>query len=128
MSNKGHLYIIFPKILIVLIYLSFFLVQFNIHMNGSPLNISYFSSDYSSINCNKYTKTTQQIGKHNDDRPAGFKLNKRFHPEDLFTVLVISTLIRKIIFRIQAPQVLEEWPLTFYSYNSSLLRGPPSVV
>ena len=58
-----------------LIYLSFFLVQFNIHFNGTPREISVFTCDYNPANCAQHDYSTQPGGIHKQSGLAGFKLN-----------------------------------------------------
>ncbi|HEY2649087.1 MAG TPA: hypothetical protein VGI38_07825 [Puia sp.] len=109
-----------------IIYLSFFLVQFNIHLNGTPGNVSYFSCDYSSINNTQHSSDRHLI--HSNSRHTHFKLNKRFHPKNLFIVPLIEDNLVEISFRIQTPLVHAQDPLTNYSFNSPSLRGPPAFV
>jgi hypothetical protein len=108
------------------IYLSFFLVQFNIHLNGTPENVSYFSCDYSSINNTEHSSGSHLI--HSNSRHTHLKLNKRFHPENLFTLPSLPDLLVEINYKSQTPLVHEEDPLTNYSFNSPSLRGPPAAV
>jgi len=111
-----------------LIYLSFFLVQFNIHLNGTPQNISYFSCDYSSINNKSYSSKPDHHLIRKDSKHSNFKLNKRFHPERLFTITIMPDMVVETNYQTQTALVHAEDPLTNYSFNSPSLRGPPAVV
>ncbi len=108
------------------IYLSFFLVQFNIHLSGTPDNVSYFSCDYSSINNTQHSPDRHLI--HSNSRHTQFKLNKRFHPKSLFVLPSIPDILVEINYHNQTPLIHEDDPLTNYSFNSPSLRGPPSLV
>jgi hypothetical protein len=110
------------------IYLSFFLVQFNVHLNGTPNNVSYFSCDYSSINNKAYSSNANHHLIRTNSKHSNFKLNKRFHPERLFTVTTLPDMLAEINYRIQTALIHEEDPLTNYSFNSPSLRGPPVFV
>ncbi len=108
------------------IYLTFFLVQFNIHLNGTPQNISYFSCDYSSINNTQHSADLHLI--HSNSRHTHLKLNKRFHPENLFTLPSAPDMVIEISYKTRTPLVHADDPLTNYSFNSPSLRGPPATV
>lgn len=110
------------------IYLSFFLVQFNIHLSGTPQNISYFSCDYSSVNNKAYSSQPDHHLVRTDSKHSNFKLNKRFHPERLFTVTTVADTVVEFNYKTQTALVHAEDPLTNYSFNSPSLRGPPMVV
>jgi hypothetical protein len=123
-----HIYNILSKILAGFIYLSFFLVQFNIHLNGTPRNFSYFSCDYSSINNTQSSHSDGHHLIHPDSKLSNFKLNKRFHPEKLFTAPVLPDILAVINYQNPTPFIHEDDPLTNYSFNSPSLRGPPAFV
>jgi hypothetical protein len=114
------------KMMVGFIYLSFFLVQFNVHLNGTPKNVSYFSCDYSSINNTQHSPDLHLI--HSNSRNTHLKLNKRFHPKNLFTISLLEIPLVKLSYQIQSPMVHAEDPLTNYSFNSPSLRGPPDTV
>jgi hypothetical protein len=118
----------FSKIFSGFIYLSFFLVQFNVHLNGLPGDVSYFSSDYSSVNSTHYMGSLSRPGLRKDVKLRGFKLNKRFQPESLVTAPVLPGIFIHIIYSAPVPLLNEDEPLTQYSFNSPSLRGPPAVV
>src|ERR1700750_482613 len=109
--------LIFSKTLAGFIYLSFFLVQFNIHLNGTPNNVSYFACDYSSINNKSYSSNLNQHSIRKDSKHSKFKLNKRFHPERLFTVTSAPYMAVELNYKTQSALVHEEDPLTNYSFN-----------
>jgi hypothetical protein len=126
--HKRSLYQIFRKAGATVIYLTFFLVQFNVHLNGTPDNVSYFSCDYSSINNKAYSSNSNQHLIRTDSKHSKFKLNKRFHPERLFTVSSAPDMVVELNYKIHSSLVHEEEPLTNYSFNSPSLRGPPAFV
>src|SRR5450432_2389314 len=94
MHQLSRIYQSFAKILTGFIYLSFFLVQFNIHLNGTPGDISYFSSGYSSVqyNPNSYS-TSSHIDSRKESKLVKFKLNKRFHPSSFFTTPELTKIL-----------------------------------
>lgn len=111
-----------------IIYLTFFLVQFNVHLNGTPNNVSYFSCDYSSINNTSNSSKSNQHLNCTHSKHSNFKLNKRFHPKNLFILPSVPDMVVEINYNTQTPLVHEEDPLTNYSFNSPSLRGPPAFV
>ena len=118
---------IFTRICLILIYLSFYLVQLNIHFGATP-DRSFFSGDFILQNSN--TKTTSVLAKdrHKDSKSIGFRLNKRFHPKNpLSAPEMLQALVRQS-FHIQTALLNDEQPLTSFSFNSPSLRGPPVVV
>jgi hypothetical protein len=125
---KYFIYHSCSKIAAAFIYLSFFLVQFNIHLNGTPENISYFSCDYSSINNKAYSSNSNNHLIRTNSKHSNFKLNKRFHPERLFTVTSLPDMLVELNYKTQSPLVHQEDPLTNYPFNSPSLRGPPAIV
>ena len=110
------------------IYLTFFLVQFNFHLNGTPDNVSYFSCDYNSINNKAFSSKSNLHLIRTNSKHSNFKLNKRFHPKDLFIIPSQQEVLVEINYKIQTPLVHEDDPLTNYSFNSPSLRGPPIAV
>ena len=123
-----NLHKILSKTVAGIIYLSFFLVQFNIHLNGTPDNVSYFSCDYSPVNNTAFSFNSNQHLNCSHTKISNFKLNKRFHPESLFTVPSAPDLRIEINYKMQTPLVHADDPLTNYSFNSPSLRGPPFAV
>ena len=126
--QKKFLHNICLKIITGFIYLSFFLVQFNVHLNGTPNNVSYFSCDYSSINNTAFSSKSNHHLIRTHSKHSNFKLNKRFHPQYPFTVPSVPDMLVELNYITQAPLVHEEDPLTNYSFNSPSLRGPPVTV
>jgi hypothetical protein len=125
---KRFLHNICLKLMAGFIYLSFFVVQFNIHLSGTPQNISYFSCDYSSINNKECSANPNHHLIRTDSRHSNFKLNKRFHPERLFAVTSLPDIVAALNYKTQTALVHEKDPLTNYSFNSPSLRGPPVLV
>jgi hypothetical protein len=116
------------KMLTGLIYLSFFLVQFDIHLSGSAQNISFFSSDYSSVNSVDQTNSLKHSGLGKESRQPNFKLNKRFHPQQLFTAPNLSMALVQMEFHCHSTPILTgRWPSNLL-FNSPSRRGPPVVV
>jgi hypothetical protein len=97
-------------------------------LNGTPETVSYFSCDYSPANNIHLNSKSNNDLIHTHSKISVFKLNKRFHPENSFTVPTLGNLEVAIIYRIQTPLVHEDDPLTNYAFNSPSLRGPPSAV
>jgi hypothetical protein len=126
--RKGSLNHIFPRIMAGVIYLTFFLVQFNVHLNGTPNNVSYFSCDYSSVNNKAFSSKSNHHLIRTNSKHSNFKLNKRFHPENLFIIPSVPDMLVEINYKTQTPLVHAEDPLTNYSFNSPSLRGPPAIV
>jgi hypothetical protein len=125
---KNSFYHSCSKITAGFIYLSFFLVQFNVHLNGTPNNVSYFSCDYSSINNTAFSSKSNHHLIRTHSKHSNFKLNKRFHPQCLFTVPSAPDMLVELNYITQTSLVHEEDPLTNYSFNSPSLRGPPAAV
>ena len=118
---------LFTRVNLVLVYLSFYLVQLNVHFGSTPVR-SIFSSDFVSQNTGKGSVAVIEKNKHKDSRSTGFRLNKRFHPEYLSTAPeMLQDLIRQS-FCMETPLLNDEQPLTSFSFNSPALRGPPAVV
>jgi hypothetical protein len=117
---------IFAKISLILIYVSFYLVQLNVHVGATP-RASFFSSDLTSGFCVNHTNANFGKGMHQDSRPVGFRLNKRFHPEHHFIAPDVLQDLVLYSFAIKTVLLNEEQPLKHYSFNSPSLRGPPLV-
>jgi len=115
------------RVFMVLIYLSFFLVQFNIHFSGSS-TVSFFSSGYNTEFLQGIRNSYLNKFAHRDSKPSGIKLNKRFHPENLF---ITPDPVKNLVvysFSMETMLIHEDQPLTQYDFNSPSLRGPPAVV
>ena len=115
------------RISLVLVYLSFFLVQFNIHLSG-PSGVSFFSSGYNSEFSHTVQRTIPNKIAHKDKSSSGIKLNKRFHPQHFFITPEPLNDLTRCCFPIQVMPFEADQPLTQYAYNSPSLRGPPPVV
>ena len=115
------------RICLVLVYLSFYLVQLNVHFGLPPIR-SIFSSDFVSQNSGKGSIAVIEKNKHKDSRSTGFRLNKRFHPEYLSTAPEMLPDLVRLSFQIQTVLLNDEQPLTSFSFNAPSLRGPPVVV
>ncbi len=111
---------------LILVYLSFSLVQFNVHFGRIP-TVSYFTGDFiSQQSDNSHSVLTK--GNHKDSRHEGFRLNKRFHPSYLFTTPDGLQDLVNYSFNIRVTLLNETQPLTNYSFNAPSLRGPPAIV
>ncbi len=108
------------------IYLTFFLVQFNIHPERNASKYFLFLLRYSSINNTQHSADLHLI--HSNSRHTHLKLNKRFHPENLFTLPYAPDMLIEISYKTRTPLVHADDPLTNYSFNSPSLRGPPETV
>ncbi len=128
MGRRETKYQIINKWLAGLVYLSFFLVQFNVHSGACPQKLSYFSSDYSMANNSHPTQSDDQWMVHKNTRHSGFKFNKRFHPEKLLTAPKLAQTEVYFCYHIITPLIHEDQPLTQFSFNSPSLRGPPAIV
>jgi hypothetical protein len=118
---------LFTRTCLILVYLSFYLVQLNVHFGVTPVR-SIFSGDFVSQNSVKGSHSTIEKSKHKDSKSAGFRLNKRFHPEYLSTAPELLQDLVRLSFRIQIVLLNDEQPLTSFSFNAPSLRGPPVVV
>lgn len=128
MARKKNIFRVINKWLAGLVYLSFFLVQFNVHFGPCSRKISYFSSDYSSVNNSHFQKSGGQSLVHKDTKHSGFKFNKRFHPEKLLAAPVPEPAEVYFSYHIVTALIREDQPLTQFSFNSPSLRGPPAIV
>lgn len=116
------------KLLAGIIYLSFFLVQLDIHLGGAPQDISYFSCDY-------YTVTEYQAVKHSRNfeickkpRPVHFRLNKRFQPEKFFETYFPTENIRLVSTIATVNPLIPQEPVLKNTVETLSRRGPPSLV
>jgi len=103
------------------------LVQFNIHFSGSS-TVSFFSSGYNTEFLQGIRNSYLNKFAHRDSKPSGIKLNKRFHPENLF---ITPDPVKNLVvysFSMETMLIHEDQPLTQYDFNSPSLRGPPAVV
>jgi len=120
-------YRILTRACLILVYVSFYLVQLNVHLSGNP-GVSFFSGDSVAQNSNKGFSLVLSRKHHNEPGTHGFRLNKRFHPSYLYTNPVILQDLVKYSFGIKTLLLNETQPLTNFSFNSPSLRGPPQVV
>jgi hypothetical protein len=102
-------------------------VQLNIHLSGSPV-VSFFSSGYNADFSQKISRSFSSNLTHKDTRRNGIKLNKRFHPQELFITPEPSNNIARYFFRIQRFLIHQDQPLTKSFLRSPSLRGPPEMV
>src|SRR5450631_192371 len=108
---------------LILVYVSFFSVQLNLHFGGIP-TVSFFTGDFISQQSDKTVLSVLNKDSHKDSKLKCFRLNKRFHPSHLCTApeLVLDLVIHS--FRIEAALLNETQPLTSFSFNAPSLRGP----
>ena len=115
------------RICLILVYMSFYMVQLNLHF-GVPPGTSFFSGDFVSQYSGGSSGSFSYKHKHKESRSISFRLNKRFHPSHLFTAPEkIEVLVRQG-YRIQSVLLNEEQPLTNFFFNSPSLRGPPAII
>ena len=112
---------------LILAYLAFYLVQLDVHFT-STRTASFFYDGYSLSSANKNSEHSFCKETHRNTKQANFRLNKRFHPENLFLAPVVLQDLIKYSFRIRTVVLNEQQPLTNYSFNSPSLRGPPRMV
>jgi hypothetical protein len=115
------------RICLILVYVSFFSVQFNLHFGKTP-EVSYFTGDFISQQSDNNFHSVLNKGNHKDSGHKGFRLNKRFHPSYLFTAPDVLQDLVNYSFSIETILLNETQPLTNFSFNFPSLRGPPSVV
>ena len=110
---------------LILVYVSFFSVQLNLHLGRTPA-VCFFTGDFVSQHTGNFHKTLSTAD-HKDSKPTGFRLNKRFHPSYLIAPDVLQDLV-KYSFSIETKLLNETQPLTNFSFNAPSLRGPPAIV
>ena len=115
------------RVCLFLAYLAFYLVHLDVHFTATS-TASFFYDGYSLSSASKnserlFCKETSQKKKQ-----TSFRLNKRFHPENLFLAPVVLQDFIKHSFIIGTVFLNEQQPLTNYSFNSPSLRGPPRLV
>jgi hypothetical protein len=109
------------------VYVSFYFVQLNVQTSQSP-RVSFFPSDYTLYHSLQASNTFLKKETRRESKPANFRLNKRFHPEYLFTAPEALSDLVKYSFRIQTVLLDETHPLAYFSFNSPSFRGPPVIV
>jgi hypothetical protein len=112
------------KVCLILVYLVFYCVQLDIHFDNQR-TVSFFSEEYSLRSHHKIAEDVLSKDIHQDTKPVSFRLNKRFHPEDLFTALVALQDFIPYTFSLRTFKLIEQQQLNNYSFNSPSLRGPP---
>jgi hypothetical protein len=112
---------------LIVVYVSFFLVQLNVHFGKPPVN-SFLTGDFVSQQFNKVIHSITNENSQKDSKSVSFRLNKRFHPSHLFTAPVVLQDLIKYSFSIRVTLLNETQPLTTFSFNAPSLRGPPAVV
>ncbi len=112
---------------VILVYVSFFTVQLNIHFGSIPA-VSFFTGDFVSLRSN--IPFHQSVSKDNrrESKPQGFRLNKRFHPSYLFIAPEILQHLAKNRFSIQITRLNETRQLASFLLTTQALRGPPQIV
>ena len=115
------------RVSLILVYVSFFLVQLNVHFGKTPVN-SFLTGDFVSLPSGKTIHSKTCANNHRDSKSISFRLNKRFGGSHLFTAPVILQDLVKYSFSIQVSLLNETQPLTTFSFNAPSLRGPPAVV
>ena len=115
------------KVCLILVYLAFYCVQLDIHFDDQR-TVSFFSEGFSLRAHNKISEDLLNKDIHQDTKPDIFRLNKRFHPENLFTAPVVLQDLVQYTFSVVTFLLNEQQPLTNYSFNSPSLRGPPRLV
>ena len=115
LSTKGYL---------ILVYLAFYLVQLDIHFTALH-TASFFSDGYSLSSSNKNSEPSLGKEAHQDTKTVSFRLNKRFHPENLFLAPFVLQDLIKHSFCIRTVLLNEQELSTNNSFNSPSLRGPP---
>ena len=115
---------IFSKACLILVYVSFFSVQLNLHFGKAPA-VSFFTGDFISQQADKTAHSVVSKDGHKDSKSKCFRLNKRFHPSHLFTAPDVIQDLVKNSFSIETALVNESQPLTSFSFNAPSLRGPP---
>jgi len=112
---------------LILVYVSFFSVQLNLHFGKAPA-VSFFTGDFISQQSDKTAHSVLSKDSHKDSKSKSFRLNKRFHPSHLFTAPEVVQDLVKHSFIIETALLNETQPLTSFSFNAPSLRGPPAQV
>jgi len=115
------------RVCLILAYLAFYLVQLDVHFT-STRTASFFYDGYPLSSASKNSERLFSKETHGNTKQVSFRLNKRFHPENLFLAPVVLQDLIKHSFSIQTVLLNEQQPLTNYSFNSPSLRGPPRLV
>jgi hypothetical protein len=125
-TNNRHINNV-TRAALILVYVSFFSVQLNLHLGKTPV-VSFFTVDFISQQSDKPAHPILAKDHHKESKARGFRLNKRFHPSHLFISPDIIQDLVKGSFSISTTLLNETQPLTSFSFNSPSLRGPPARV
>jgi hypothetical protein len=125
-TDKKH-YKNLTRVCLILVYVSFYLVQLNIHF-GKASDRSFFSGDFISQRTGDNTHETLNSEHQKESKVVGFRLNKRFHPSYLFFAPEVLQNLVKYSFCIETTLLNETQPLANFSFNAASLRGPPAIV
>jgi hypothetical protein len=117
---------VFSKVCLILVYISFYLVQLNVYAHQASQDSLFLGNGDIHLS---YKGSNAPLKKEarNQSKTVSFRLNKRFHPEYLFIAPQVLTDLVKNIFWIQSVLLNEAQPLSNYSFNSPSLRGPPAI-
>jgi len=126
LSSKRHFKNL-TRVCLILVYVSFYMVQLNMHI-GRPPTVSFLTGDFNTQPTDKDFHPVLCKDSHKDSKIAGFRLNKRFHPSHLFSAPDVLQDLVEYSFTIQTTLLNETQPLTNFSFNAPSLRGPPQVV
>jgi hypothetical protein len=116
----------FSKVCLILVYISFYLVQLNVYAHQASQD-SFFPGNNGIHYSYKGFNGSWKKEARNQSQKNSFRLNKRFHPEYLFIAPKALNDSVKNIFGIQTVLLNEAQPLSNYTFNSPSLRGPPAI-
>jgi hypothetical protein len=119
---------ILKMLLTGIIYLSFFFVQFDLHLGKSPVNLSYFSGDNTLANISSASGIINNSGLSRKGKQVHIRLNKRFHPEKFVIVYSSPSVPAPILVGAVVVSFIVDQPLVRSSYRSPSWRGPPVLV
>ena len=111
-----------------IIYLSFFLVQFDVHLAGSTEDISFFSCDNSTVTEYQAANHARNFEICMKARPIHFSLNKRFHPEKFYEPFLPGHIAQPVSAISKNTALIPEEPLLEIHPGSFSRRGPPALV
>jgi len=117
---------VFSKVCLILVYISFYLVQLNVYAHQASQD-SFFSGNDNIHHSYKGSGYSLKKEARNQSKPISFRLNKRFHPEYLFIAPQALNNLVGNIFWIQTVLLNEAQTLSNFSFNSPSFRGPPAI-
>ena len=117
----------FTRVCLILVYVSFYMVQLNVHFGKTP-TVSFLTGDFISQQSDNAFHSVLKKDKHKDSKAVSFRLNKRFHPSHLFTAPEVLQDLITYSFNIETELLNDTQSLTNFSFNSPSLRGPPAIV